>query len=453
MEVSSIPAEINNSSATSNNTTTALPQSTATSATTTNTSQLLFSNDNLQSHTQKSPTILTMNDDNNLKTQPIGETNNLPNNNSTRDNNRNESIIINNCYKFNDREDTTCGVSVSDVRQSEKRNTEQVEKIDQEFRRDIELTLDTLLSRIESGYVPIVTATTSQSTIFCSTNEPVTKVALITPVVVEEDAGVTKDIVTLRNLEVTPPPQPSKDLLNDETPTTTATTTPELACASITESSRKRKVERTHSETTEQSDESASGRSKRQRKQTELFQVVSTQTPRSTTKKPKDIIEESSSGRKKSPKKVQSRIPRFQFKQGPERKHLPTKPETKVAERLTTERQRDFQDVICYEKNDYLAIRNEENTFYLCQLTENVRAQRPYVKIRWLDSVDNGKTYFITSHYDKIPQKSIIMPVVLNKQESGGAKGKPIFSIDEQIRDTVMERLKRSLNIPTETFE
>jgi len=101
--------------------------------------------------------------------------------------------------------------------------------------------------------------------------------------------------------------------------------------------------------------------------------------------------------------------------------------------------------VIFYEKNDYLAIRNEENLFYLCQLTENVRVQKPHIKVRWLDTNDGGKTYFLTSHYDMVPQKSIIMPVIPITLK-GKRKGQQIFALDDQVKESIMDRLKKSLH-------
>lgn len=431
-------------------------------ATTTNTSQLLFGNDNLQSHTQKSPTTTPLTDNNVIEPRTEDATHLANTNNSKGVHNQDETMVIitNNCHKPHNQEQIKTMARPDP--QERQIGQEIVEKQPwtsnyEEFERDIDSTLDTLLSSVEAECSATKTTTTSQSTIFCPTDEPTTKVALVTPVVVEEEAGVTKDIVTLRNLEITPPPQPVKELIDEETPTTTATTTPDVQCATETKSGKKRRVERLHSETTEQSDESTGGRSKRQRKQTELFQVESNSITK--PKKPKDVNEKSSSSQKQPAgpaRKVQSKIPRYrphQEQKCPERVNLPATPAKKNPEGQSIERPHDFQDVICYEKNDYLAIRNEENTFYLCQLTENVRVQRPFVKIRWLDTMDNGKTYFITSHYDKIPQKSIIMPVMLNKMETGGGKGKPIFTIDEQIKDTVMERLKRSLNVPTEDID
>lgn len=102
-----------------------------------------------------------------------------------------------------------------------------------------------------------------------------------------------------------------------------------------------------------------------------------------------------------------------------------------------------IKDVIHYDKNDFLAIRNEENTFYLAQLAETVRSAKPNMKVRWLDTEDNGKTYFLTNQYDQIPQKSIIMPVELNKLKSD--KKHSYYAMDDEVKENVLDRLSKSI--------
>lgn len=283
---------------------------------------------------------------------------------------------------------------------------------DEQLLADITQTLEGLLFQVESeaAAYPVVTATTSQSSII---NDSCTKVSLITPVKDDdEEVNKTKDIVMLRNLEITPPPQ---ELIIKATPSPNATRDIEN---NNTANRRRSSSKRTQSE---QSDESSvSVRSKRQRKQTELFQAESV------------IKTNSSSSSSTSSTRKQA------------------KPDTTTTQ-INHEEQK-FQDVIFYEKGDHLAIRNEENTFYLCQLTENVRVQKTFVKIRWLDTEDQGETYFLTSHYDKVPQKSILMPVTLEKLNKE-KKSKSAFTINDQIKNSIMDRLKRSINMPAETEE
>lgn len=260
---------------------------------------------------------------------------------------------------------------------------------------DIKEFIDSLLASVELNNYPIVTATTSLT----STYDPCTKVSLITPIKIEDDdVTKAKDIVLLRNLEITPPPQ---ELIHKATPSPNSIKEIRNNTAKKCRSSK-----RTQSE---QSDESsASGRSKRQRRQTELFQV--------------DSVRKTATTRKQ------------------------TRPDTP---QIIRQAEQKYPDVIFYERGDHLAIRNEDDTFFLGQLTENVRVEKTFVKIRWLDTDNDGKTYFLTSHYDKIPQKSIIMPVELEKLKTE-KKSRQFYTINDQIKNSVLDRLKRSINLQTE---
>lgn len=207
-------------------------------------------------------------------------------------------------------------------------------------------------------------------------------------------------LVTLRNLEITPPPQPPED-----------------------QSAKK-----------ESGPMVESVRSKRQRVQTKLFQAGEVDPEAQPLPKKARL---SAPSAQKS-KKRSSAPPIID-------KKLPNTPIRVVQHPLES------QDVIFYEKNDYLAVRNEENSFYLCQLAENVKIDRPLMKIRWLDTKDEGKTYFLTSQYDKVYQKSIIMPVIPNILKSG-KKGEQLFSLDDQVKANIMDRLSKSLSAQQEAI-
>lgn len=239
----------------------------------------------------------------------------------------------------------------------------------------------------------------------------------------------TKDIVTLRNLEITPPPPPPENHSikkeSDEEDTSKRV------------QGQKRKRSTASESTTESNQTTEGGRSKRQRTQTKLFQAG--QAKVEVQQAPKNPISRKSRTSTSSVQKCRKKST------GPSisDKNLSNTQNCIVQQPLES------QDVIFYEKNDYLAVRNEENTFYLCQLAENVKVDRPLMKIRWLDTRDDGKTYFLTSQYDKVYQKSIIMPVTPNILKSG-KKNEQLFSLDDQVKANIMDRLSKSLSAQTE---
>lgn len=258
----------------------------------------------------------------------------------------------------------------------------------------------------------------------------ITKVDDLTDV--QEDKA--KDMVTLKNLEISPPPLAEGTEKNNEEKTEGET---ELGKVSTKGQPKKRKRNDNSGSAPERCESTESGsRTKRQRTQTKLFQAGDAKsyeepTLLSSSTKTKPSTRPAARNRKKSTTSSNS--------------DANLTAQDNIIQDTTT----DLQDVIFYEKNDYLAIRNEEDSFFLCQLAETVRVKRPLLRVKWLDTKNGGQTYFLTSHYDKVPRKSIIVPVSLNKLKSE-KKGEQTFTLSDHDRLNIEERLKRSLNAQTE---
>lgn len=245
----------------------------------------------------------------------------------------------------------------------------------------------------------------------------------------------TKDIITLRNLEISPPPiAPEEPTKGKETTTDTTHNT---------ESKTREKRRRTNSSEAAKLDDSieSSGRSKRQRRQTKLFQAGDV--------KPEYILDGNDSSTSTPPAKTRTSKPtsRNRKKSSTSASTSDDKPAVAQASVDT-----DQQVAKIYEKNDFLAIRNENNSFYLCQLAEDVDASRTIIRVRWLDVKEGEKVYFLTSDYDKIPQASIIMPISFPDRPKNEKRGKQYFELEDDVRENIMERLKRSLNMTTESI-
>lgn len=233
--------------------------------------------------------------------------------------------------------------------------------------------------------------------------------------------------------------------------------------------SARKRVKREDSQTESNDEEQQpGGRAKRQRVQTKLFQIVDTPT-RSNKRNREDLLSSETSATsqdewspvKKPRKSTTSTAGANNTMSSRKRKRSNSSATSKASKSPQASQSTSTQeipqlggflnivdshfikDVIHYDKNDFLAIRNEENTFYLAQLAETVRSAKPNMKVRWLDTEDNGKTYFITNQYDQIPQKSIIMPVDLNKLKSD--KKHNYYSMDDEVKENVLERLSKSI--------
>lgn len=258
-----------------------------------------------------------------------------------------------------------------------------------------------------------------------------------------------KDIVALRKLEITPPPQPASSETSDKGVESSASSAQQQPATS-SQRGAKRKKSTSNSRsgqvkkemTNDDSITDTGGRAKRQRTQTKLFQAGDVSFDEDFDESPADSIKKPRVSKPTLKSRRSSTVP----SQSPvEQHHDVSSPEI-------VQRTDDQQDVIFYEKNDYLAIRNEQNTYYLCQLMENVRSNRPMIRVKWLDTNDSGKTYYLTSQFDRIPQKSIIMPVTPNKLKTG-KKGDQFFSLDDQVKDNIMDRLKRSISVVSSSQE
>lgn len=244
----------------------------------------------------------------------------------------------------------------------------------------------------------------------------------------------TKDIITLRNLEISPPPVAPEEPTKEKETTTDSTHS--------TESKNSTKRRRTNSYEVVKLDDSieSSGRSKRQRKQTKLFQAGDV--------KPEYVIDGDDSSTSTPPAKA-----RTSKTTSRNRKRSSTSASTSDVKPAVAQASVDTNQQVAkiFEKNDFLAIRNENNSFYLCQLAEDVDASRTIIKVRWLDVKEGEKLYFLTSDYDKIPQASIIMPIVFADRPKIEKK-KQYFELEDDVREAIMERLKRSLNMTTESI-
>ena len=129
-------------------------------------------------------------------------------------------------------------------------------------------------------------------------------------------------------------------------------------------------------------------------------------------------------------------------------------------------RQKDESDdeEIIYKKNEFLAIRNTDDAFYLCQTLQNVRRLSKRIRIRWLTQTDssNCNTYF-KDYLDNIAFETILTNVTLNKIE----KDKYYLTDNERLRienilkesialgdrtddiDSVTDDINSQLNIPS----
>ncbi|XP_004535302.1 microtubule-associated protein futsch-like isoform X1 [Ceratitis capitata] len=75
--------------------------------------------------------------------------------------------------------------------------------------------------------------------------------------------------------------------------------------------------------------------------------------------------------------------------------------------------------LIVFYKNEYMAVRNAEGTFYLCQTMQNVYRTSPRISIRWLSEDPNSSGIYIPDFYDHTDIECVLTTVELKRVDKG----------------------------------
>lgn len=119
-------------------------------------------------------------------------------------------------------------------------------------------------------------------------------------------------------------------------------------------------------------------------------------------------------------------------------------PEVELVSKISTSTQRNTDEkLIVFYKNEFLAVRNAEGGFYLCQATQNIYKTSSKIKIRWLSQTENqekGEIY-TPDFYDLIEFDCILTNLSLSRAD----KGKFLLPLAEKTRTESI--LNRSLAV------
>lgn len=75
--------------------------------------------------------------------------------------------------------------------------------------------------------------------------------------------------------------------------------------------------------------------------------------------------------------------------------------------------------LIVFYKNEYMAVRNAEGTFYLCQTMQNVYRTSPRISIRWLSEDPKDSNVYIPDFYDHTDIECVLTTVELKRIDKG----------------------------------
>lgn len=105
----------------------------------------------------------------------------------------------------------------------------------------------------------------------------------------------------------------------------------------------------------------------------------------------------------------------------------------------------DKEKLVIFYKNEFLAVRNSEGSFYVCQAVQNVYKSSHKIKIRWLSQKDGEKstdgTVYSPDFYDTTDFDCILTSLSLQRLD----KGKFNLSKEETLRTENI--LKRALDV------
>lgn len=75
--------------------------------------------------------------------------------------------------------------------------------------------------------------------------------------------------------------------------------------------------------------------------------------------------------------------------------------------------------LIVFYKNEYMAVRNAEGTFYLCQTMQNVYRTSPRISIRWLSEDTKDANVYLPDFYDHTDIECVLTTVELKRIDKG----------------------------------
>lgn len=92
-------------------------------------------------------------------------------------------------------------------------------------------------------------------------------------------------------------------------------------------------------------------------------------------------------------------------------------------------------------RNEFLAVRNDEGSFFLCQSIQNVYKSSPRIRIRWLSEDKQNQSIYALDFYDHTDLECVLTTVSLEKQ----SKGK--FELTKAERERVQNILQKALDV------
>lgn len=94
-----------------------------------------------------------------------------------------------------------------------------------------------------------------------------------------------------------------------------------------------------------------------------------------------------------------------------------------------------------FYRNEFLAVRNAEGSFFLCRTLQNVYKTSPKIRIRWLSEEKPNNNIYGLDFYDNTDIECVLTTVSLEKAD----KGK--YQLIKSEKDRIENILKRAIDV------
>lgn len=94
-----------------------------------------------------------------------------------------------------------------------------------------------------------------------------------------------------------------------------------------------------------------------------------------------------------------------------------------------------------YCRSEFLAVRNAEGGFFLCQTLQNVYKTSPKIRIRWLSEEKPNLNVYALDFYDHTDIECVLTTVSLDKAD----KGK--YQLTKVEKDRIESILKKAIDV------
>lgn len=170
-----------------------------------------------------------------------------------------------------------------------------------------------------------------------------------------------------------------------------------------------------------------------------VLKAVTKRTKRKAESKNTEKTDKTSVAAEDDEPRVSKRI-RLQYQPFQSPKPLPAVPFMYRAATLTLPKKEEEEKLIIYQNNEFLAVRNETNGFYICRAKQNVIRNSRKFKIQWFNNDKNPMVY-TADFYDTTDFECILTNLTLIRLESGR------FQLPDDEKQRINNILQRAINV------